>query len=459
MAKNRTTKRILHPHAGKAVRKASPGRYAAPWSGSQQEPKNWVGERAFERHSDVPEDLLNRGVLEKLPWIARFVNEGCPYGQLLPYAQLHATANGVDKTPPYTTLNTWVHRYRRHGLLGLMDGVRSHAGESYALGDEGRALVRAAILGGKHSPSAAHKFLLRHWRCVDLPDGETILDETRSRRPPSYNSVRRAYERLRREESHLFAVCFHGEIYYRNVYRLALSQGMLPCGYRYSIDSTVADIWVRVPNPACEEGWEAVRPVLTAVIDVGSRLLLTFGLSLTRIDSGIILGIFQRAVDADYNYPWLPSLAVPHQVSCDKGSEHQAVFRDRMASLGVEILSGLPNEPQGHARVERIIQTITTEVLAGLVGYSPAQEEFDAYAPAERDTKRLLKQLQYDGYHVDVPVRLLPTLPELEAAILAWATIYNARPHPGLPVNSAEFRKLLTLAEAADAARDVEEAA
>lgn len=386
----------------------------------------------------VPTDLVQRATSDKLPWIQRYVREGRPRGRVEEYAAAAKEALRLDgDVPPYATLMTWAYRYERFGILGLVDSVASHAGASYALTDDAKNLIRVAIIGGKQSITAARAFLIRHLGAA-----------------PSYNTVLREVHRLRRFEAHLYAMSQNGLGYFKNVFRLAIAQDALPAGYRYEIDSTVADIWVRVPDPAHPGDWLAVRPVLTVVQDSGSRAFLAYNLSLSAVDSGIVLGTLQRAVDPAFNYPGLISLGVPAEVAVDKGAEHRGQFIEVMGKLGVTVINGIPNEPQGRAKVERIIGTITTELFSGLRGYSPVHKQLDPYAPADADAKRTLTRLKYERPRLELMVEQLLTLPALDARILAWGGLYNDRPHRGLPSDSPELRRLLEFADRNDRAAE-----
>jgi hypothetical protein len=430
MGRMRKEGRIRRNQPRGSARASRSSRHRAP-NGSRTLPPP-----QFSTLSRVPQDLLQRAASKKLVWIQRFVSEGRPRGKVEEYA--HAAKEALDlkaAIPPYTTLMTWAYRYEAFGLLGLVDSIPSHAGTSYALDDEAQLHLRVAIIGGKQSITAARSFLINHL------GGE---------KTPSYNTCLREVHRLRRDEPHLYAMAQHGEGYFRNLFRLAIGQGALPAGYRYEIDSTVADIWVRVPDPRNPGTWLAVRPVLTVVQDSGSRALLAFNLALSAVDSGIVLGTVQRAIDPAFNYPGLISLGVPREIAVDQGSEHRGGFRRVMLHLGVKVIDGIPDEPQGRAKVERLIRTMTTQVLSHMVGYSPIHKRLDPYASAEADAKRTLTRLKYEPIRREVLVEQFPTLPELEAKLLAWGSLYNDRPHQGLPSDSPELRQLIALADKLD---------
>ena len=378
------------------------------------------------RLDELPRDLLLRATREKLPWVQRFVREGCPRGKLTKYAALYAKANGFAKTaiPPYSTLNTWAHRLAAGGLAALVDAPSPQAGRSRAVTGDVAKHFEAAVLLGKGAMGILH-----HLSHV-LPPGTRL---------PKYPSVYRALKAYEQREPLLVALARKGPTWFRDHCEEALSHGIFPGGLRLTIDSTVADAWVKV---WVNSVYIPFRPVLTVVEDVGSRVLVTFNLSLYAIDSGICLGVLGRALNQDRNYPGLPSVDVPHEITMDKGAEHQGAFREALELLGIDVVPRKDNDPRGGAHVESLIGTITEEVFKNLpTGYSACERPFDPYAPADRDVKRNLAALKYDPYKREVPIEALPTLQDLEAAIWGWATLYNERSHVSLPVDSPEVQE------------------
>jgi hypothetical protein len=431
MRADRQPSRITRVRSSGTARRSQPGSYRAAWSNSALEPREYLTPPAYSQLSDAPKEFVERAAAEKLVWIKRFADEGYPRGQLLPFAQAYAAAAGIpaERVPPYSTLNTWAKRYRQFGLLGLVDKVRSDAGTSRVLAPDAQTLLEAFLIATGGNYQAATDLLARHGDQTD--------------EPALYGAVRRAARVLETQDPHLYALARHGEVWFRQHLQLALAQGFLPGGFRLSLDSTVADLWARLYDASLPEKWRAVRPVLTVVECVGSRLCVTFNLSLHQINSGTILGTFGRAVSQSRNYPGLVSTGLPHELAVDKGAEHQGVFRDRMKTLQVKVLPSGPNDPRKRARVERLIGTLQTELLPNLPGYSPLQQVVDPYAPAESDMKRRIAQLRYQPYRSDVPLSSLLTLEELETRILAWATVYNQRPHVGLPAESPDLQRLV----------------
>lgn len=432
MGLTRQAGRVTRAQPGGARRRTG-GRYRSAWSGDTAEPQGRFVP-AYAQLSEAPEDLLMRAAREKLPWIQRFVQEGSPWGRLRRYAEAYAEAAGIlrEQMPPYSTLNTWAHRYKEYGLLGLVDRVRSNAGELRAVSAEQEQLVEIALFGGKGTASTITELLASQAR-----PGESV---------PSYETVRRTVRRMERRDPHLAAIARHGLLWWRNHHRLALTNGVLPGGYRFAVDSTVADVWIRVRDLSVPGGWRPVRPVLSVVEDVGTRLLVAFNLSLVAIDSGIIKGTFLRACNQDVQnevHPGLISPGVPFEISLDQGSEHRARFRELLTALRVEVVNERNNEPESHAHIERLIKTITFGLFRALPGYSETQKPFDPYAPAETDAKRRITSLRYDPYRLELPISGLLTIDELEERLLAWAVAYNDAPHAGLPGESAALQAMI----------------
>jgi hypothetical protein len=113
----------------------------------------------------------------------------------------------------------------------------------------------------------------------------------------------------------------------------------------------------------------------------------------------------------------------------------------------------MPNSPQGQARVERLIGTITTEVFQNAVGYSKVEKWFDPFKPSDSDAKRSPSRLKYEPFRNEVPVTALLKLEDLDAKLLAWAITYNRRPHRALPVSSPNMVRLFEQARQDDASQ------
>lgn len=412
------------------ARSSQPGSYRPQWKDDLTDPPKGIRPPAYSSLDQVPEDLKARAY-QKQKWVARFVEEGCPRGKLMPYATVVAEAHGIDEEdmPAYTTLRDWAHQYRHWDVLGLVDRVRSDAGGSRTVTGRNRYWLIACLIGAKHGATQAWRFIQ-----AMIPEGEPV---------PSKTSVWREVQRFKRDNPHLMVFVQQGKTGFRNRLRLALPGTEVPPGSVWGIDSTVSDLWVRVRNGT---QWKPVRPVLTVIEDLGSRAALTFNLSLSPLDSEIIRGVVRKVVQPDSNHFGLPTLPLPEEIVVDRGPEYLGAFGEELARHGVRLSMAI--DPEDNGSVERVIGTITTEVFASEVGYSKVQTPFNPYLPPRKDDRKNLSALKYEPERCPVPVEQLMTLGELEAKLNAWATVYNARSHPDLRADSAILAELIELSDA-----------
>ena len=437
MSSERKTEPLRRPErkAGEnQARKSQPGSYRGHWEHDPTDPPKAVRMPAYMSIDEAPADLRERAV-HKAKLVQRFVNEGCPRGKLEEYARQAALATDMllDDVPPYTTLRDWAKQYQHWGLLGLVDRVRKDAGRSREVTGETKDLLLACIVGAKHGAAQAISFLSRV-----LPKGTSL---------PTYHAMWREIQRFWRENPHLKVMVHDGLAAWRNLFRLALPGREYPAGFRYAVDSTVVDAWVRIRDRDAPEGWKAVRCVLTVVEDVGSRMLLTFNLSIREIDSRIVLGTMRRALVAGENHFGLPVVGLPSEVIVDGGPEHLADFAAAMEAEGIPVERTKRGNPEHNGRVERVIQTVAQEVLANQPGFSPAQRPFNKYRKTQDERKMRLKDLDHGDFQDEIPLMSLNTLDELETKILAWATTYNARTHGSLEFNPEQLNEALGLHE------------
>lgn len=429
-------------------RKRHPRSYDSAWSDTEAEPKEWVPEPAYESLEEAPTDLVLRASQEKMPWVKEHVENGQEHGTLMKCAR-KCVARSPDLSeediPPYSTLNTWSHQFAAYGLLGLVDKVRSDAGTSRTLTEEEAETVQTMVAAGETSPAAITN---------------ELADNCDPEKPPAkYGAVRRYARKVAKENPHLVALGNLTERAFRSLYQMALDHGVLPGGSALQVDTTVADQWVRVRDASRSSGWRPVRPILTVVQDVGSRLLVTFNCSLKKIDSEIVRGTFLRAVNEEHNYPGLISTGLPQEVWLDRGPEHKGEFENTLKQLGVKVR--MNEDPEGRARLENLFDTINSEVLQNRPGYSPTEQPLDPYVAEDGASgdSRNLRSLKYEPRRSNVPVEALDTLADFEHQLLAFATAYNDRPHPGLRANDQAVKKLLSARQAADDINSIEEAA
>jgi transposase InsO family protein len=427
--------------SGGKQRKKKAGRGRKKGRGRKE--ASYGGPPAYDSLDQVPWDLLRRAETQKLPWIRAYVQRGRPRGMLIELAEAYAVLNDLPAStiPPRSTLYHWARRYEKWGLLGLVDSVRSDAGTSASITPEVEEHLRTYFTAvGRISTAAAIRHLSEHCDVDPLP---------------SYDAVRHWGNDFAARNPDLLSISKDGVIGYRNRFEPYI-RGDLPLGGdRLGIDSTVADVWIRVPCPIDPLGWKAVRPALTVVECVGSRSLITFGLSLVAVNPDLMLAYLRRSLVQETNWRGLVSVPVPREVVTDAGSEHRGAMEAAIRDLKVTHRGRRANRPKDNARAERLIQTVQLEVFTHLTGYSKTEKVFDPYTADEADAKRSLSSLQYDPPRMEVHPESLLTLRELEAKILGWGISYNQRAHPSLCPNDPDVRAALSLAGFHTRARDV----
>jgi hypothetical protein len=415
------TERIRRHRTPGTVRSSTKKRDRKParhWSTRPGEGKKYLPKPHYTSVDEAPRHLVEIARRDKLPWVDKFIRGGCE-GTLTDHIRLVADALGKDP-PKYNTVRHWAHMYAAWGLVGLVDAPSPSAGRSRVIDAEVSDTIETALEGGKMADAGA----VVNYLARQLPEDAEI---------PYHRSVRREMNRILRRNPQLWALATGGKLTYRELYRLTIGgHRWYPGGTRLAFDSTLGDRFVRR-----REGreWVPVRPVLSVVEDLDSRLIVTFNYSFFAVDSEIMLGVFRRAVGLSPNYPGLIQVPVPPTVWVDRGPEHRGRFEKELKLSGIDMIYGAPNDPRLTARLERGIQTLQKGVNAGRIGYAPTQEAFDPYAPDEEDAKRTLRNLKYEGYKLDFHPMQLAEIHDLEAETAAWVSAYNQAPHSSLDMD------------------------
>lgn len=120
-------------------------------------------------------------------------------------------------------------------------------------------------------------------------------------------------------------------------------------------------VWPRRGKP--------IRPWLTSVIDVRTRVLLGWVLSEQRPTAGTALAALRDAIVCD------PAQGghggVPQVLECDNGSEFTSdVVHQFAATAGIHVVHSPFKRPHYHGRIERWHLTVTRMLLVHLPGYS-----------------------------------------------------------------------------------------
>lgn len=147
------------------------------------------------------------------------------------------------------------------------------------------------------------------------------------------------------------------------------------------------------------------RPYLTVLIDLNSRVVLSFVVTAAPFSTCTVLLAIKKAVVPDGEEP----RGIPESLTVDNGSDYISDGLKRAAArLGFEVAYSQPYTPDNKAVVERFIQELTKFIhtLPGTVYSSPADR----------------------GEYPSQKLACL-TLSQLEAAITAFIAIYNRQVH------------------------------
>jgi transposase InsO family protein len=184
------------------------------------------------------------------------------------------------------TLWNWYAQYRKLGYAGLVDRVRSDKGESRFLKAQPavRALIENKYLGERLSVRLVYEALRRDWRSL----------EPECPRPPSYGAIRSYLKQLPKP---LLVLSREGKRQFQErcePYLLTDFESLLPNQIWVS-DHGQHDAFVRNDLFSGISANAAVRPWLTAVLDMRSRKIVGTAWSATpsshTISSALRVGI------------------------------------------------------------------------------------------------------------------------------------------------------------------------
>ena len=279
------------------------------------------------------------------------------------------------------TAQRWLARYRNDGLVGLARRRRSDRGQRRVPDDlvalvEGLALTRPRVTVATIARRAAKVAVAEGWPV------------------PSYSTV---YAIVTGVDPHLAVLAHEGVAALRDRYELVYRMEAERPNALWQADHTELDILI-----INSDGTPA-RPWLTIVLDDCSRAIAGYTVFLGA-PSTLNLSLALRQAIWHKPDPGWAVHGIPDILYTDHGSDFTSNHtRQICVDLHIQLIYSTVARPQGRGKVERIFQTVTTELLAGLPGHlvngKPA-------APA------------------------LLTLPELDTTLRHWMTAtYHQRAH------------------------------
>jgi transposase InsO family protein len=312
------------------------------------------------------------------------------------------------------TLWNWYGQYRKLGYAGLVDRVRSDKGKSRFLKAHPavRAFMENKYLGERLSIRLAYQALLRDLRNL----------EPECTRPPSYSAVR---PYLRQLPKPLLILSREGERQFQErcePYLLTDFESLVPNQIWVS-DHGQHDVWVRNDLFSGVSTNAAVRPWLTAMIDMRSRKIVATAWSAIpsshTISSALRVGI--------------ESFGIPQILYVDNGKDYEKVGRidfspecsGVLVRLGIQPQYCLPRHPQSKL-IESWFGTVRKRfdcLWPSYCGGGPKDRPEPCMA-ALKEHQAFLK-----GKRKSSP---LPLASEFMATARQWIEEYNSQhPHGG----------------------------
>ena len=293
-----------------------------------------------------------------------------------------AAANGV----PLRTVQRWLARYRRDGLIGLSRPARSDAGQR-RIGDEWIGFIEGlALQKPRTSVAAIHRRV-------------SAFADRQGRPGPSYATVHAIVGTI---DPAMVVLAHDGHAAWRDRYELIHRLRAERPNAVWQADHTMLDILVLDTNG------QVVRPWLTVIIDDHSRAVAGYTIFVGAPSALNLSLALRQAIWRKGDLRW-PLCGIPDVLHVDHGADFTSLHLEQVAAeLRMRIVYSAVARPQGGGKVERFFGTVNSEVLAGL----PGTLARDGTAPQSSLTKPSL------------------TLTELDAAVGDWIVgTYNHRIH------------------------------
>src|SRR5580692_421112 len=312
------------------------------------------------------------------------------------------------------TLWNWYAQYRKLGYAGLVDRVRSDKGQSRFLKAHPavRAFIENKYLGERLSIRLEYEALRRDWRTL----------EPECPRPPSYSAIRSYLHQLPKP---LLILSREGKRQFQErcePYLFTDFKSLLPNQIWVS-DHGQHDVWVRNDLFSGVSANAAVRPWLTAVLDMRSRKVVGSAWSAT--PSSHTIGSAPRVGIAEFG--------IPQVLYVDNGKDFEKIGRVNfspecsgvLVRLGIQPQYCLPGHPQSKL-IESWFGTVRKRfdcLWPSYCGPGP-KDRPEECTVALKEHQAFLK-----GKRKSSP---LPLASEFVATARQWIEEYNSQhPHSG----------------------------
>ncbi len=393
---------------------------------------------SFARLGDAPEELQRR-VTYRFPWV-QAVQSRPRKTSVNAALREHARVTGVPDAdiPARTTVLTWVRRFEAFGRIGLLDGLRADAGTKRALA----TLPKTAKLTHEAVDTLIGTIVCgAKGKTIDVVH---VLNQrlTRLGHTVAYPTVWRWVDAWRLLHPHDVHFAHAGAGAFAEDNRLHLGMAPVAPGVMHSFDSSPADEQVRVPDPSVREGWRLERPVVTRVIDVCSRVALSFEVTIGSVSADIVLGVLRRCYCPGENWEGLPTVPLPKVARADTGPEHRGAVEQALRQFNLST-DGQPLPPEARAHIERLHRTLGERTSRAQLGRTTTGRLADAEDTSTREHARGRRARVREERRAELPLMAFRTLDEfIESARLSMIA-YNRSHHSGV-ARDAQARRPAT---------------
>lgn len=247
---------------------------------------------------------------------------------------------------PLRTLQRWVARYRRHGLVGLARAPRIDAGRRKIPSELVDLIEGLALHKPKLSAAAIHRRITPIANARDWP-------------VPSYATVHAIVDAL---DPGLVTLAHDGAAAYRARFEMIHRHRAEVPNAVWQADHTQLDLLILDANGT------PVRPWLTIVLDDHSRAVAGYAV-FVGAPSAIQTALALRQAIWRKDTPSWPICGLPDVLYTDHGSDFTSHHLEQVAAdLRIELVFSTVGRPQGRGKIERFFGTVNTELLPELPG-------------------------------------------------------------------------------------------
>jgi len=245
------------------------------------------------------------------------------------------------------TLQRWLSRYQRTGLVGLVRPIRSDAGQHKLPLDVVQLVEGLALRKPRWSMATIHRKVVRATQQRGWPS-------------PSYSTV---YGIIRQLDPAMVVLAQEGISAFRDQFELL---------YRYCAELPNA-VWQADHTPldilVLDSNGKAERPWLTVVVDDYSRVVAGYAVFLAAPSALQTSLALRQAIWCKSDTNW-PVCGIPDRLYVDHGSDFTSTHLEQVAAdLHFQLVYSAVGRPQGRGKVERLFGTVNTELLPELPGH------------------------------------------------------------------------------------------